>query len=166
MSSHSVSIEKNHMLNLINNRTKLSVPIMSQETIGERIKRLRERKGLSQEELAPMAHLTKNYIGSLERGGERFSNPTVATIELLARALDVHASEIMFGFSPEDRGYQSTVLIDANNEREVMSAAEKFNQALPLSKEETELVLDYRSVEGKAARNTIKSVLKSFSSRK
>ena len=153
------------MFNLINNCTKFTVGNMSQETIGDRVKRLREKKGLTREDFAKLADLTTNYIGSLERNEERFRNPTVSTVALLAKGLGVHPSEIVFGFTPEEHGYQSAMLIDSDNEHEVMAAATKFNKALPLSKEEIELVLDYRAVEGKAARNTIKSVLKSFSSR-
>ncbi len=53
---------------------------------GKRLRELREKRGLSQEKLAELADLHRNYAGLLERGG---ANPTLLTIVALARALGV-----------------------------------------------------------------------------
>lgn len=55
-------------------------------TLGRAIRHHRRRKGLSQEALAELAGLHRNYIGFLERG-ER--NPKATTIFAVAKALDV-----------------------------------------------------------------------------
>ena len=54
--------------------------------LGARIRRLRERKGLSQEALADLAHLDRSYMSGIERGIRNFSVLNVAKI---ARALGV-----------------------------------------------------------------------------
>jgi transcriptional regulator with XRE-family HTH domain len=58
---------------------------------GERIRRLREAKGLSQEELAFRASMHRTYLGGIERG-ER--NPSLKNISAIAEALDVSLSEL------------------------------------------------------------------------
>ena len=59
--------------------------------IGERIKDLRNRNGLTQQELADRAELTKGYISQLERGQVA---PSVVTlldlIECLGTNLNIH----------------------------------------------------------------------------
>ena len=53
---------------------------------GKRIKELRTKQGISQEQLALSADLTPAYIGLIERGCK---NPTVLTIEKLCNALHI-----------------------------------------------------------------------------
>lgn len=53
---------------------------------------LRSEKGLSQEELADLSELTRNYIGALER--EEYS-ASVDTLEKVAKALGVPASRLL-----------------------------------------------------------------------
>jgi len=52
-------------------------------------------RGLSQEKLAEMAGLDRNYVGMIERG-ER--NPAVVNIVRLAKALGVKPSELLRAF--------------------------------------------------------------------
>ena len=59
---------------------------------GEKIRKLRRAKGLSQEELAFRAGVHRNYLGGIERG-ER--NPALDNIAAIAKALGVDISELL-----------------------------------------------------------------------
>ncbi|MEG4634901.1 helix-turn-helix transcriptional regulator [Microcoleus sp. AR_TQ3_B6] len=61
---------------------------------GEQVRKLRKSRGLSQEELAELAQLHRNYIGGIERG-ER--NVAFLNIVRLAKALGVSLSELLEG---------------------------------------------------------------------
>ncbi|MDP3631601.1 MAG: helix-turn-helix transcriptional regulator [Phenylobacterium sp.] len=52
--------------------------------VGRNMKRLREAKGWSQEELADQASIHRTYVSGVERG---VRNPTVTVLEKLAIAL-------------------------------------------------------------------------------
>ncbi len=62
--------------------------------VGKRVKELRNKLGVSQEELADMAELDRTYITSIERGKRNIS---IVNIEKLANALNVSLS-IFFDF--------------------------------------------------------------------
>ncbi|WP_445172465.1 helix-turn-helix domain-containing protein [Microcoleus sp.] len=61
---------------------------------GAQVRKLRKARGLSQEELAELAELHRNYIGGIERG-ER--NVALLNIVRLAKALGVSLSELLEG---------------------------------------------------------------------
>jgi len=61
---------------------------------GEQIRHLRKQRGLSQEKLAEMAGLHRNYIGGIERG-ER--NVALLNILRLSKALGVPPSDLFQG---------------------------------------------------------------------
>jgi len=65
------------------------------EFVSSRIRELRKRRRLSQEELADMAKIHTAHLGRIERGEE---NPTLGTIEKIINALDVSVEEF-FCFS-------------------------------------------------------------------
>lgn len=56
------------------------------------LRMLRSEKGLSQEELADLSELTRNYIGALER--EEYA-ASVDTLEKVAKALGISASRLL-----------------------------------------------------------------------
>ena len=60
--------------------------------LGARIQKLRQEKGLSQEELAFESGLHRTYISHLERGSR---NITVSGLFKVAQGLGVHPSKIL-----------------------------------------------------------------------
>lgn len=60
--------------------------------VGRRVRSLREKVGLSQEELGFKSGLHRNYIGGIERG-ER--NVAVVNVGKLARALGVRPRDLL-----------------------------------------------------------------------
>ncbi|QQS35989.1 MAG: helix-turn-helix transcriptional regulator [Ignavibacteriales bacterium] len=60
------------------------------ETIGKRIKELRDKKKISQEKLAELADLDRTYINTVERGKRNIS---IENIEKIATALDCTLQE-------------------------------------------------------------------------
>ncbi len=58
--------------------------------VGKRVKELRNKLGVSQEELADLAGLDRTYITSVECGKRNIS---IVNIEKLAKALKVSLSE-------------------------------------------------------------------------
>ena len=60
------------------------------QAVGKRIKELRNKLGVSQEELAAMVELDRTYITSVESGKRNIS---IVNIEKLATALNVSLSE-------------------------------------------------------------------------
>lgn len=60
--------------------------------VGERVRRLRERAGWSQEELGFRSGLHRNYIGGIERG-ER--NVAIVNIARLAKAFGIRPRELL-----------------------------------------------------------------------
>ena len=67
--------------------------------LGARIKRMRQERGLSQEELAFEAGLDRSYVGGIERG-ER--NITFRSLALIAKALKTNVGTLTSGL-PERR---------------------------------------------------------------
>jgi transcriptional regulator with XRE-family HTH domain len=54
--------------------------------VGSHVKRIRQEKGLTQEELAAISGFSQQYISGLEQGRR---NPTIVTLYELAMALGV-----------------------------------------------------------------------------
>lgn len=67
---------------------------------GEQLRHLRERGGLSQEELADAANLHRTHISLIERGQR---SVRVETIERLAVALGVQPAKLMPSVRMRDR---------------------------------------------------------------
>jgi transcriptional regulator with XRE-family HTH domain len=62
------------------------------ETVAKNIRRLRVERGLSQEELASLVNINRNYVGMIER---QENSPTIAMIERIAKALDVEPTKLL-----------------------------------------------------------------------
>jgi transcriptional regulator with XRE-family HTH domain len=60
--------------------------------VGGNVRRVRLKKGLSQENLADLSGLSQQYISTLETGRR---NPTVITVYEIAQALGVSHMDLM-----------------------------------------------------------------------
>jgi transcriptional regulator with XRE-family HTH domain len=66
-----------------------------EETVGARIKRFREEKGLTASELAAKAKIAKSYLSTLENGDAHSRRPSGETMYRLAEALGVAMSDLL-----------------------------------------------------------------------
>jgi transcriptional regulator with XRE-family HTH domain len=66
---------------------------MTPKRLDQMIRELRERKGLTQEELAFKARVTPGYVAQLELGMRK--NPSLDVVRRLARALKVPLAELL-----------------------------------------------------------------------
>jgi len=62
-------------------------------TIGKNIKRLRQRKGISQDNLSKLADISLNTVVKIEL--DQSPNPTLETIQKLAKALGVSLDDLV-----------------------------------------------------------------------
>ena len=60
--------------------------------VGQNVRRIRDRKGLTQEQFADLSGYSQQYISDLERGKR---NPTIITVYELATALDVSHLDLL-----------------------------------------------------------------------
>ena len=62
-------------------------------TIGKNIKKLRQEKAISQDKLSKLADISLNTVVKIEL--DQSPNPTLETIQKLAKALDVSLDELV-----------------------------------------------------------------------
>ena len=62
------------------------------ERVAIRVKRLRERRDMTQEQLAERAGISRTYLARLETARQ---DPTLGTLEKLAKALKVKVTELL-----------------------------------------------------------------------
>ena len=62
------------------------------QRFGRGVRRLREKKGLSQENFAELADVHRTYVGMLERGEK---SPTLGTVAAWAKAFGLRPSELL-----------------------------------------------------------------------
>ena len=74
----------------------------TKELIATRLKELRKKRGLTQEELAEAINLDAKHLSKLERAG---SYPSIPTLEKLADALQVELKDIFNFDSLKDKNY-------------------------------------------------------------
>jgi len=65
---------------------------MASKKLGETVLRLRESKGLSQQQLAERASITQSYVAVIEAGQQ--GSPPRAILQRLARALGVAVEKL------------------------------------------------------------------------
>jgi transcriptional regulator with XRE-family HTH domain len=63
-----------------------------QKIIGNRIKMLRESKGISQQVLAAMCNFEKGNLSRIEAGR---TNPTLMTLYKISRALEIKVTDLI-----------------------------------------------------------------------
>ena len=80
------------------------------DTIGERLRKVRESKGLTIDELSEKCGLTSGHIGRIERDDSR--NPRFGTIQKLAEALGVNPEDILY---PKETPARPREAFDAPN---------------------------------------------------
>jgi transcriptional regulator with XRE-family HTH domain len=68
--------------------------------VGRNFARLRQKKGLTQEQVAAQSGFSQQYISGLERGKR---NPTIITLYELAVAIDVGHIELLANEEQNDR---------------------------------------------------------------
>ena len=62
------------------------------KAFGSHLKRLREKKGISQENLSTDANIAENQIGLIEQGK---INTTISTLFAISKALEVNYKELL-----------------------------------------------------------------------
>ena len=62
------------------------------KTVATRLKELRKRRGWSQEQLADEAGISRTYLARLETARQ---DPTLSTLEKLAKALKVKVAKLL-----------------------------------------------------------------------
>ena len=96
---------------------------MDQKAIGKRIKSAREKKGLTQEQLAEQVNLSPMHISVIERGNKL---PRLETLIKIANVLDVSAD---------------TLLQDVVNNQIKLRTSEASNLIAQLSREDQRRLL-------------------------
>jgi transcriptional regulator with XRE-family HTH domain len=70
--------------------------------IGQRVRKLREARGWTQQQLADRAGLTNDTISNYERGGRRGQKaPSLPTVKAIADALGVSMDDLLAEPEPE-----------------------------------------------------------------
>jgi transcriptional regulator with XRE-family HTH domain len=102
-------------------------PIDLSKDIGRRIKDLRQRNGLTQQELADRAELTKGFISQLERG---LGSPSVETLMHMIEILGSNPADFFKDdgeqvvFTEED--YSEKTDVNGNSRKWLVPGAQRF----------------------------------------
>lgn len=70
----------------------VNVNTKTQQEIGNKLRVIRERKGISQDEAAKLSEISVTYYAGIERGEE---NPTITVIENICKGLKIKSSNIL-----------------------------------------------------------------------
>ena len=91
---------------MINEKGWENMVKVSMEKLGANIRRLREERGWSIEELADKAWATVDYVKKAEAGKRKI---TVHAVMTFCDAFDVEANELLDGIAVDDCGENPTV---------------------------------------------------------
>jgi transcriptional regulator with XRE-family HTH domain len=86
--------------------------------LGRRIKELRKKRGLTQEQLAEKCHMHYKFLGSVERATV---NPTLKILKKIAAALDVSLADLF--------RYESSAAAPAQIRKRLIGGIKKCNDA-------------------------------------
>lgn len=67
---------------------------MIEEKVGQKIKQIRNEKGLSQEKLALKAEIDRTYLAGVEQGKR---NPSIKSLEKIVEALGISFQDLFEG---------------------------------------------------------------------
>lgn len=67
---------------------------MIEEKVGQKIKQIRNEKGLSQEKLALKAEIDRTYLAGVEQGKR---NPSIKSLEKIVEALGISFKDLFEG---------------------------------------------------------------------
>ena len=70
--------------------------------VGRNLKRLRQRSGLTQDDLAERLHVTRQAVSAWETGKNQ---PDVETLTAMAEALGADVRELIYGPGAVEEGY-------------------------------------------------------------
>ena len=89
--------------------------------LGERIKELRKKNGLTQAKLALMINVEQSYLSKLELGSR---NPSLSLLEKIADAYGITLSELFDGLQKDDSkpGSKGPGTASTSNQRASQSA--------------------------------------------
>lgn len=93
-------------------------------TPGERIKKLRKEKGMTQKELAKKLGFSPSYLGQYENG---YRNPKPSTVKKIADALEVPVSKIT-GMIPEETEAEKILSDILNIQKELEKIDDYFDE--------------------------------------
>ena len=77
------------------------------EMIGSRIQEIRNKKGITQDQLSEKVGISSKYLSSIERGKE---NPTLNTILKLAQSLEVKPDHFFIHLEIEDPAKRKSMI--------------------------------------------------------
>ena len=78
------------------------------QTIGSRIKNIRTKKKLTQEQLSEKVGINPKYLSSIERGLE---NPTLNTLIKVSESLNVNLDDVFSQLQIEDPAERKSLII-------------------------------------------------------
>lgn len=130
------------------------------DSLGKRLRALREDRGLTQSELARGASISNEYVGKIER--EEVNNIGTEVIEALAKVLEVHPTVILYGTTIPQTTFLAGTFVDPNNPLDVTRLIQNTEPRFPLSKDEKELLDNYREISHPKEKRMVKEMAKTL----
>ena len=94
--------------------------------IGQRIRKARKARGLSQEELAEKAGISTTHMSHIETGNTKLSLPVLVA---LAQELQVPTDQFLFGTARHDRAEEIANLLEGCSQRQLAALCEIVRSA-------------------------------------